>query len=576
MEVRASQSLTNKGRSRLAALLGCLVGLCLALLPVHEIHAQSKKDLSKYAYAKQLLSDGKYAQAHKVLAYFAEDGSENPLYANASYLQGLCKFQQGNTQPAREQLFKLAQQFPEWKGLPEVYFLLAKIDFAWEMPEQAMENLEQLEKPSLVEDAYYLKKEALANYGVAKLKQLRTRYPGDKAVGRVLLGKLYEEGNWEYERALIEKLEERYNPDVQKVALESILKDRYRVGVFFPFNHSSIRTNNPQASFVLDLYEGIKIAQQELSEKGAAIELHAFDTHRDSAATAELLKDEDMKKLDLIIGPIYPSSIRQTKAFSQQYRIPMLNPLREESWMVEGNPQSFLFSTSTEGQADFVADYTFNEMRSLQTYIIYGNKKRDLELAAAYREEVEKRGGTVIESLQFSYDEDSYKNLTEAFDSLTLEQSHVFVTSRDLTVANTLISALQFIDVSTPILAPRRWLERTQLSLSRMASAHVHFYYPLYFEETSPKAMEFQQAYLERLNIYPSKYAYIGYGAMYYFGRMLQLHGIDLANALPEAMPIEMPIFKNPNYKKTQYNATLSIGSFIDGEFETIYPKTAP
>lgn len=553
--------------------------LAIVLLYSWNAQAQSKKDLSNYAYAKQLLEGNKYVQAHTVLEEIVSDGESNHLYTNASYLQGLLKYKQGQTQAAREQLFKITQQFPDWKGNQEVYFLLATIDFEWEMPEQALENLQKIDKSTLLKDVYYLKKAAFDNYGIAQLKKIRTQLSEDEALDRVLLGKLYKEGDREYEKALIEELEAKYNPNAQVQLEKSLFKDTYRVGIFMPFNYTRINTNNPQASFILDLYEGMKLAQHELNQSGSKIELYTFDTERDSTTTATILSDPEVAKLDLIVGPIYPENIRVVSQFAQQNSIPMVNPIREEPWITEDNPMSFLFSTSLNGQATFAAEYAFRELKSVQSYIVLGNKRRDIEMADAYKARMEELGGSVLNYVQFSYDEDSYKNLMKELRGIIRQSNpHVFVTSRDLTVANTLISALQALDANVTIIAPQRWMERPQLSFSRMESANVHFYHPLKYHENSDEALVFQKMYLDKANIYPSKYAYIGYGALQYFGKALQKYGANFTKSLSQqdAQDIQIPIFDTPNYQYNRYNSQISISGFKNSKFQTLYSQQNP
>ncbi len=62
--------------------------------------------------------------------------------------------------------------------------------------------------------------------------------------------------------------------------------------------------------FVLDLYEGMKIAQQELLEDSIRIRLHAYDTKRDSLTTRKLLNSLRNAKMDLLVGPLFPGPAR--------------------------------------------------------------------------------------------------------------------------------------------------------------------------------------------------------------------------------------------------------------------------
>lgn len=549
-----------------------------ALLGLPLAWAQSKGDLSKYEYAKALMSEKKYGPAIVVLQRFVDDGPSNDLYLNSVYLQGVASFRLGKVQEAREKVFQLVKQHPDWAGIEEAYFLLATIDFQNAMPEQAMKNLSKVNSEPLQKQAYHLKKQEMSEFAAVKLKALYAKYPKDEAVGRLLLASLYKEANWEHEMPLIEELEVKFNPNAQKIAKKNPLKASYNIGMLLPFKEGEL-TTSAKPNFVLDIYEGAKLAVQDLATEGVALNLYAFDTKKDSASTMSLLQDDELRKLDLIVGPVYPETIPVVHQFSEIYDVPMVNPLSEDAYLTtRDRPLSFSLAANSATQASFTANYAFKQLKSLTAYIVYGTKERDSVAMATYSKKFRELGGMVIDSIEFSYGEDTYKNLNRRLSSIVNTQNaHVFVASSELSVANTLISTLQAFQVKgVTILGPKRWLDLQQLGFARMESANVQFYSTLYLDEMAPSTKAFNQRYLSKYSIIPSTYSFLGYEAVYYFGKMLHKYGSDFPTKIHEEgaedMATKGKLYGKINYVGGNDNQAMEISAFKEGIFQVIYP----
>jgi LysM repeat protein len=89
-----------------------------------------------------------------------------------------------------------------------------------------------------------------------------------------------------------------------------VLKDRYKVGIMFPFMTSEGEDFNLSVTSMISLkiYEGILMALDSLKNQGMKFECYTYDTKRDSSKVAEILKKEELLDMDLIFGPLYPNN----------------------------------------------------------------------------------------------------------------------------------------------------------------------------------------------------------------------------------------------------------------------------
>ncbi|MBI3235724.1 MAG: hypothetical protein HYZ42_17095, partial [Bacteroidetes bacterium] len=65
----------------------------------------------------------------------------------------------------------------------------------------------------------------------------------------------------------------------------------------------------PLQEAAIQYYYGLKLALDSLKRYGMQIQLNVYDTNRDSLSTLRILQKEEMKDMDLIIGPFFKEGI---------------------------------------------------------------------------------------------------------------------------------------------------------------------------------------------------------------------------------------------------------------------------
>src|SRR5665213_3862161 len=95
-------------------------------------------------------------------------------------------------------------------------------------------------------------------------------------------------------------------------------KESFEVGLLLPFNFPSREEMDSVETFFdkswnantissLEFYEGVIMALDSLKKKGLHLDLHTYNISDDSLETVKLLDNADLKKMNLIIGPIFNS-----------------------------------------------------------------------------------------------------------------------------------------------------------------------------------------------------------------------------------------------------------------------------
>lgn len=503
-----------------------------------QVEAQSSGSIQKsYRNGKELFNAEKYELAMQTFSPLTRPGSNNPFVEYASFFYALSAYHSDQKELAKNMLLQISQKYPNWEDVGEARLWLAKIYFEENDYNQAFETLKTIKNKELQEDAQVMKNAYLNEIeDINELKKIQESNPADKDVALALAEKIREQPLVDQDQQLMQSLVKQFNLDTerfqpQKIG-ESEIKEIYNIAVLLPFFTDEIangRSVNNQ--FVVDLYEGIQLGYKRLLQEGVSVNMFAYDTRRDSATTAKLLNLDEMKSMDLIIGPLYPVPSRLVSEFSQRNRINMINPISNNSQVIGNNPYSFLFRPSYETQARKAADFAAKEFTNKNSIIIYGTTQRDSILAHTYKNEAEKEGLNFVKMVKVGASESKKvidlisgseeNNINIPFNSI----GHIYVTSLDEIIIANVLNSLDSRTDRIAILGHEEWLDYRFLSYEQLERFMVYFIAPNYVDFTQPTSENFRQRFIDEARTLPSTSAYAGYETILFAGRMLNKYG---------------------------------------------------
>lgn len=162
-------------------------------------------------------------------------------------------------------------------------------------------------------------------------------------------------------------------------------------------NLSSIRKNNtfPKDTFIIrkekiidsraenfiHFYEGVLLATDSLRKQGFPIQLHVFDTRRDSLIVKAIIRQEKFLNMDLIIGPVFPELQRAVSAFSAKNRIPMVSPLSAAGNFENWNPYYFKINPTKDFLIDRTAEWITDEYFNSRFFVLKMGEYKHLQEA---------------------------------------------------------------------------------------------------------------------------------------------------------------------------------------------------
>ncbi len=504
----------------------------------------------KYINAKTLFKEGKYNLAQEAFRQLIPYSQDNPFSQYASFYYALSAYHQGYRAVARDMLLQIKALYPGWNQMDEVNLWLARIYFDEKAWFQGMQALDEVKGKEIQKTKEALKTEALYSLNdLQTLKLLYEKYPADETVARNLARTL-RSSNAPADVQLLAALTEKFGwkkSEFAQQALPTVKKPVYSVALLFPFLASSLEPTplRKRNQFVLDLYEGMKMAVDSLAHLGVQISLRAYDTDRSPETVKKLLETEELKATDLIIGPLFQEENAPAQQFSATYRINLFNPVTFNYDVVQSNPYGYLFQPSLEiiGRESAVFLNAYLPAHKKKCMLIMGNTRRDSVLAAAFLlkaretdlrivqiERVNRNEGRILSVLATPTEFDEFKYPTQFTlpkDSLNC----IFVTSEDPLIYTKVISSVETRKDSIVVLGSEAWLDQTAVDFAKYEQLGVVLYAPNFVPFAHPVVQRFRNWYI-RLHGRSSAsapytdYARIGFEFMFFAGRLLQEGGV--------------------------------------------------
>jgi hypothetical protein len=522
-----------------------------------------------YQRAKRIYQEGRYDLAAATFKTCAVTAPNNPFEAYAHFYMALAAYRSGYTELSYVRFRQALMKFPRWEKSDELRYWVSRLAY---------------EQGRLLEGLSY-------EYGIISedlritLEPLKTKVIDDKSekvnlesiydsiqdpfIARKLIQEWLEKDIKERDNVQIDSLISAHGFTKMEFGLADVqtskLKDVYHVGIFLPFFYDTA-TNQPSSSFVQDLYQGILKATEDLNGDGPEILIHAFDTRADSLLTRSILKTDQLKNLDLIIGPLYSQPRKVISEFSRQYQINMVNPLSDNEEVIGNNPFSFLFQASAMTKAENAAKFAVDVYSNPHIFIIYEDNQKHHRAALLYRGYMEENGFVVMDMVgeapenagdirayltRTYFDQDGYKT-----DSLVIQPDsigHIFVSASNVQIGANVISAVAQRGDKIPVIGDAEWLNYPFFDREQLSNENIYLLGSNYLDLTDSAYLSFQQKTIQENGSKINPVFIQGYSCLYFFGSALKKHGTHFQVSFKPGVS-RLPLLNGVNFYQSNDN----------------------
>lgn len=478
--------------------------------------------LLEYKKAVQLFADSQYDLAGSKFAKLCEKEYANPIVPYAFFYNALTAKNKGNIYQSRVIFRQLFEKYFDWDKVSEARIIYAELNFEENYFEEGLKSIEAIQEKEF--DGI---KKGILNKHIPKIKSISTlkelyfKFPTQEILAKNLVEKIQANRyNSKDDLEISDMLTNRFklkeipkNKDAKNNSSKKISDEetaRLDFGILLPFNLNDITNSVGSNKYTYELYEGMKIAAEQLKNDGIIVNLHAFDVKKTKLDFQVLEKKEGFKNLDIIVGPLYPDPNNEAVPFAISNKIIQVHPLSNNLDLLKDGNSIFLMQPSHLQQSKKVLEYVNSLNYNKSVSIYFGNARKDSVFASIYRLEALKKGYAIT----------AFKKFNGTLQKLVPETGHVFLAT-DNNQGIKFLQSISYSKITSEIICTASsfaW-EKTP---SSALTENVSLIYPEFVSKEKEQVRNFEKIFLEKMAIHPSFYAFAGYDLVYFFGKMLK------------------------------------------------------
>lgn len=331
----------------------------------------------------------------------------------------------------------------------------------------------------------------------------------------------------------------------------------------------------------LQFYEGFMMAVDSMKNAGLNAKIHVYNLEDDVQAAKKMLKNPELKNMDLIVGPVYGNTFKIFADFAMEHRISIVNPLSTREETTYGNPYIFQPQPVFYDQHEILVNYLNREHDYSQIFIARHNAYRDElamnELKNALNKDLESRPDaftSLYHEIIFSRDSTyTFEHLA----SVDHENVVVVYSENKVFILDILRSLNELRDTfNITVMGMPDWKEIEGLEAEHLNNLNTHIFARDFANYKNPPVRRFVMNFREKFATEPNNFAFSGYNIGVYFLAALMKYGPSFEDCIRyfDMELLNMGFnFESLNPQNGYRNKTWKILKMEDYKFRDISPR---
>ena len=334
----------------------------------------------------------------------------------------------------------------------------------------------------------------------------------------------------------------------------SKIKKKYHIALLLPFYLDKIQepTDSTDYEFLeheqllfrhakygIELYEGFMLALDSIRNNGLSAELHIFDAANDTAKIQEIISKPVMKKMDLIIGPLFYNEFMIAANFAKKHKINIVSPVKQSNKILLGNNYVSKVISSDPILVQSLAEFVEDSLKNENVVVVYSdNLKERINLEqfnAAFESARSKSRDSAFfrKPIIFEWENnESIKSLKSKLlpDSTSQKENYIVVLSDNQAMVTQLLTSLNSVhhQYNIHVIGREDWEDYGNLDVDYLHNLNVHLVLPEFIDESDDKTIAFKNKFYDTYQCLPGKFAYLGYDVGFYYLSLLNRYGNNI------------------------------------------------
>jgi LysM repeat protein len=279
-----------------------------------------------------------------------------------------------------------------------------------------------------------------------------------------------------------------------------------------------------------EFYYGLLLASKKMKEAGVSVEFLVKDTKGNPTRTKEILRDEQLKDMDLIIGPVYSENFRIVSSFAQENKINIVAPFKQKyENLVVSNPFIFLADPSDETEIGNIAGYLAKSYdRSI--IMVHNGSAAEIKIAETFKSKLVSSFSSNDNVNEIVFKQVNYKTggATALEDALSIGlENIVIVPSKEVVFISSLATKLNYLSkrYKITVYGMIPWDQFESVETNYLQKIKFHYGTTNFVDHNDEKVKLFDYQYKTYFKNDASIYSYLGYDIAWYFLNVMKDYG---------------------------------------------------
>lgn len=313
-------------------------------------------------------------------------------------------------------------------------------------------------------------------------------------------------------------------------------KAEYNIALFLPFNLSLAEgvdvdrvakgdaTFPGKADVAVSFYQGVLIAIDSLKQKGFSCKLFVYDIdENDSAELVKILNKPELKEMDLILGPLYYSNVKDVTKFANTNKIHNVSPLSQLNKILFNNPYTSKIVPSSITQVEQLGKY-ITEKYSKENILIVGARKDVASFNAIKKTLNESAAMNKTDTIPV------VASLAATTEKLSSSKKNIIVfPSNDQAYVTDFLTKLHGsagkFDIS--VFGMSSWRGFDNIDPDYTDTLHLHLPMTFYIDYTDSATLDFIKKYRTKYFADPQNFTFQGYDVAMFYLQQLHEYGAN-------------------------------------------------
>lgn len=303
------------------------------------------------------------------------------------------------------------------------------------------------------------------------------------------------------------------------------------ISVLIPFKLNQLKLETAtkaqieRTDMAIDFYQGIKMGIDSAASFGLNFKLNVIDSRDDNAYLSTLIRNETLKKSNLIIGPVFPDGIKYLSSFSISNDLPIVSPLAASKPSDFDNPKLISIVNNITQHGQRIAGYIGSKFQPGNGIVVLINTKKaeDEEFASPIKEFFKVKHPNLL------VQEFSSMNVFETKMVKGKRYAVVFCSSDMAFVTPNLdklsrIAKLRSSEYDFSLFGHPNWAKQNyKIEQLQSLKTIISSSYSINYKDSD--VIAFVRKYRDNFNFEPSEFSFKGFDIGFYFGKLIAKHG---------------------------------------------------